>query len=318
MPIRPERFHPGSSASGAKHRLELELDDSLSLPVLLVRGAQRGPTLVTTANIHGDEYEGVRAIFEIFEELDPRKRSGDWLAVPVANPPAFWNGSRTSPLDGANLARVFPGAPDGTPSERIAYHLAHSIIARADFYLDLHSGGVRYRMPSMAGYCCSTPRARAAAEIFGAPVIWGHPTVEPGRTVSFAQDRGIPWLYTEARGAGRIDPEDLEMMKRGILNLLRHLGVIEEPVESRPAALRLRGIGNTDAGLPATQDGFLVQRIQLLDEVRAGQSLGALVNPMGEVLEEYTAPVNGIVAMTREFPVVRAGDGLFLFAEREK
>ena len=94
MPIQPERFHSASFASGAKYRLELKLDDSLSLPVLLVRGAQSGPTLVTTANIHGDEYEGVLAIFEVFEALDPRKLCGDWLSVPVANPPAFWNGSR--------------------------------------------------------------------------------------------------------------------------------------------------------------------------------------------------------------------------------
>ena len=67
------------------------------------------------------------------------------------------------------------------------------------------------------GYPSADPRARAAAEIFGAPVIWGHPPpIDPGRTVSFAGDHGIPWLYTEARGAGRIHPEDLRMMTRGI------------------------------------------------------------------------------------------------------
>jgi len=30
--------------------------------------------------------------------------------VSVANPPAFAPGTRTSPVDGANLARTFPGS----------------------------------------------------------------------------------------------------------------------------------------------------------------------------------------------------------------
>src|SRR5258706_15246574 len=120
MLIQPEDFHPSSFNSSAKYRLKLRLDESLSLPVLLTRGARGGRTLVTTANIHGDEYEGVRAIFEVFDELDTGEMSGNWLAVPGANPPAFLNASGTSPIDGVNLARGFPGPPDGTGSGRTA------------------------------------------------------------------------------------------------------------------------------------------------------------------------------------------------------
>ena len=75
--------------------------------MLVVRGRLPGPTLVVSANVHGDEYEGVRAIFETFNSLDPGAMSGDLLAVPVVNVPAFWAGTRTSPLDDANLARIF-------------------------------------------------------------------------------------------------------------------------------------------------------------------------------------------------------------------
>src|SRR5258706_158289 len=119
MLIQPEDFHPSSFNSSAKYRLKLRLDESLSLPVLLARGARGGRTLVTTANIHGDEYEGVRAIFEVFDELDTGEMSGNWLAVPVANPPAFWNASRTSPIHCVKLARAFPGAaPAGNRKSR--------------------------------------------------------------------------------------------------------------------------------------------------------------------------------------------------------
>src|SRR4029077_18804374 len=101
----------------------LEVRANIRIPVLLARGAATGKTLVATASVHGDEYEGVQAIFECFDELDPAQMSGDLLAVPVANPPAFFAGSRLSPLDQANLARCFPGAPDGGPTDAIAWHL---------------------------------------------------------------------------------------------------------------------------------------------------------------------------------------------------
>src|SRR5262249_21942207 len=116
--------------------------------------------------------------------------------------------------------------------------------------------GVQFRMPSMAGYPSHDARSRAAAELFGAPVIWGHPKVAPGRTVSLATELGIPWLYTEARGAGRIHPQDLEMMKRGIRNLLRHLQILDGELETAPLRMRLFGDGNTEVGLSAGRAGF--------------------------------------------------------------
>jgi predicted deacylase len=319
MMLHPAKFDPPDFARGAVHRMTAVFGDSLSFPILLARGARPGPVLVVTANVHGDEYEGVRAILETFEALDPAAMSGDLLAVPVVNGPAFWAGTRTSPLDGANLARVFPGSATGSPSEQLAWHLSHAVIARADFYLDLHSGGVRFRMPSMAGFAADDRRARAAAEIFGAATIWGHPSpVDPGRTVSFASDRGIPWIYTEARGAGRIHPEDLEMMKRGIRNLLRHLGIVPGDLERVTVSTRLWGNGNTDSGLVATQAGFLLKFVEVLQPVAAGDLLGRLVSVSGEALEEYRAVVAGTVALVREFPVVQPGEVLFLLADLQE
>ena len=48
-----------------------------------------------------------------------------------------------------------------------------------------------------------------------------------------------------------------------------------------------------------------------------GQRLGRLVDLTGVTQEEYRAPRDGILGLVREFPVVRAGDILFLMAELE-
>ena len=107
--MKTSSFHPGDYSRGRKHGLELDVGHSgIQLPILLVRGSHEGAALVVTAGIHGDEYEGVRAIFDVVETLDPAAMRGDLIAVPVSNPPAFWAGTRRSPLDGVNLARIFP------------------------------------------------------------------------------------------------------------------------------------------------------------------------------------------------------------------
>ena len=302
-------------APGALHRLSLPVCDGLELPLLLARGQQPGPTLVTTAAVHGDEYEGTRAIFEVFDQLDPTRLTGDWIAVPAANPPAFWNGSRLNSADNSNLARVFPGRPDGSPTERIAWHLGRDVIALADLYLDLHSGGVGWAMPSMAGYDASDPRSLAAALAFGAEIIWGHPVIPPGRTVSFAKARGIPFLYTEGRGGGRIHAGDLLMMKRGILNLLRHLGIMAGTLEPAPLRMHLFGEGNIHNGINSPGRGFFVPGVNLLDAVQAGQSLGRLLDIHGLTIAEFHAPTSGVIGLVREFPKVEKDDPLFLIAE---
>jgi predicted deacylase len=265
-----------------------------------------------TAGIHGDEYEGVRTIFDVVEQLDPVSMSGDLLCVPVANPPAFWAMSRCSPLDGANLARVFPGKSDGAITEAIAHAIDCEILARADFFLDLHSAGVRFLMPTMVGYDSADVRAEAAASIFGTPVIWAHDVIAAGRSVSAASARGVPWLYTEARGAGRIHPADLAIYRRGIFNLLRHLAILSGEPETPPPEHFLYGDGNVDASITTERSGFLVPEVELLDHVTKGQRLGTLLDLWGSPQEHFISPRDGVVALIHVCPAVSSNDPLFL------
>ena len=42
--------------------------------------------------------------------------------------------------DGENLNREFPGNPDGTEMERLAWAISQELQPAADYYIDLHSG----------------------------------------------------------------------------------------------------------------------------------------------------------------------------------
>jgi predicted deacylase len=313
--VKPEKFDPNLFERGQKYAVDLELDPfvpGVSLPVLLVRGRTPGKTLVVTAGVHGDEYEGVRAILDAHAALNPDEMSGDFLAVPIANPPAFWAASRTSPLDGENLARLFPGSLDTGPTAAIAHFLCRSILTRADFYLDLHSAGVKLLMPTMAGYDARDARSQAAALVFGAKVLWSHSQVAPGRTISFAKSQGIPWIYTEARGAGRIHPDDLHIFTRGIRNLLCYLSILPGETRTYPVECHLYGDGNIDDSLASNLRGIFIPGVELLQKVVAGEQLGRTVSVHGETLEIFCAPRDGMVALIRQCLSVEPGDAVFL------
>ena len=113
---------------------------------------QPGPFTLITAGIHGDEYEGPAAVAAFVETLSSSSGlAGSVAAIPVANPMAWRASQRTSPDDGLNLARTFPGRADGSPTERLAAALFELAI-EADYLIDLHSGGVEYLFFPMTGF----------------------------------------------------------------------------------------------------------------------------------------------------------------------
>src|SRR5579875_2880790 len=108
---------------------------------IVVLGHGEGPTALFISGTHGDEYEGQVALCNLARSLRPEAIRGRVILLPAANLPAAVAGRRTSPVDDGNLNRLYPGDPDGTPSEQIAFYIEHELVARADIVVDLHSGG---------------------------------------------------------------------------------------------------------------------------------------------------------------------------------
>lgn len=285
------------------------------LPLLTVAGRESGPTLVVTAAVHGDEYEGVEAIPRVYHQVAPAALRGTLVLVLVCNIPAYEAATRSSPVDDLNLARVFPGTADGTLTQRIAYWIGERLLKIADFYIDLHSGGIAYDIPTLIGYVHDEGdlgrRSLAAAQVFGAPVLWGHPLpLPPGRTISTTTDLGVPSLYTEAPGAGRARPDDVDCFATGVLNVMKHLDMLDGDPQPRPMTHHLVGDGNLDTVLSAPLAGYFRADVELLDEVVAGQRLGTLRDLFGAVVAQVTADRDGVVIMLRGMHRVHVGDGL--------
>lgn len=292
------------------------------LPYLAVTGQSDGPTLVVTAGVHGDEYEGVEAIPRICDHLDPSSMTGTLFTIPVCNIPAYETITRSSPIDHLNLARTFPGDADGSITQRIARLLTDHIFPHADFYIDLHSGGMAYNIPTLIGYIHDDgplgTKSLAGARAFGAPVLWGHPMpLAPGRTLSSAVDQNVPCLYTEAPGGGFARSDDVDCFYDGVLNVAKMLDIIDGEPQPRPMTHHLVGDGNIDQAILAPTGGYFRAEVDLLDEVTSGQCLGTIKDLFGTLITEIRANTDGIIIMLRRMHSVRVGDGLAHITKRE-
>ena len=76
--------------------------------------------------------KGLRLSPQFSQRVEPDALRGSLVMVPICNVPAYESVLRSSPIDGLNLARVFPGDSNGTITQRIAYWITHKLIKPAD------------------------------------------------------------------------------------------------------------------------------------------------------------------------------------------
>jgi predicted deacylase len=276
----------------------------VTLDVFHWMGSPTGKNAVIIAGIHGDEYEGPAAIAEFVASLDPARISGSLTAVPVANPPAFAAGTRTNP-DGMNLARCFPGDPNGSLTERLAAALFSRLAHGADYLIDLHSGGIEYVFLPVAGfYGEASPRNRSfyTARQFGLPALWQLP--ETNGVLSWeASKRGTVAIGNEYGGAAQLSAEGATAYREGISRCLTYWRLYDAPV-SPPARQRLL-FGDWQL---AGATGLFRSQVCLGQRVAADQLLAVTVSPNGTVIEKFITAAEGIVGGLRSKAFIREGN----------
>src|SRR5204863_2858930 len=115
---------------------------NVMIPMTIVaRG--RGPTVLVLGGNHGDEYQGQVAGMKLARGLAPEMVTGRIIIIPSLNLPAARAATRLSPLDGMNMNRAFPGAPEGPVTSQIAHFLTTVLFPLSDVVIDIHSGGRR-------------------------------------------------------------------------------------------------------------------------------------------------------------------------------
>jgi predicted deacylase len=285
-----------------------------------------GPRLLVLAGVHGDEREPIEAVRRLEAALAMERVHGSVTLVPEANPTACAAGTRLG-ADGLDMARSFPGLPDGTPTQQAAHAITERI-RRADALIDLHTGGRTLRVLPMTGYMLHRDPVvldgqRRMARAFGLPVIWGTSAALEGRSLSTARDLAVPAIYAEYGGGDGCDEAAVTAYVSGCLNVMRELGMLA-PAAAGPASDRRPlvvedardGSGHLQAGHPAPCDGDFRAAVGLGATVRAGDVLGTLATAEGAI-HDIRATAAGLVLVLRPDAAARASDPLAVILEHQ-
>ncbi|MBB1243296.1 succinylglutamate desuccinylase/aspartoacylase family protein [Streptomyces durbertensis] len=336
--VGPLRAAPGTTARGG---VPVDLGTTtVELPLTLVHGHRPGPRVVITAGMHGGEFVGVDAAVRLAAALKPDAVHGRVAICPVANPPAVYHGRLdASPLDGVNINRVFPGDRRGTPTERLAaWHVEH-LVAGADAYLDLHSGGIDEDLTDFVGYRLTgdprlDDRARRMAHHLGVQdVVFGR-EANGGNSHAAAARLGVPAVLVETGDRGRREPATAARLADNVLGLLTELGVVgagvveagavepgvvgpeAAPAPRRdPAPPRHRVREWVWAGaVTAGATGLWYPTATAGEDVTAGRPIGRLVDPADGRTTPVISPATGRVFYNSHALTVAAGDELAAIA----
>lgn len=295
------------------HSSERSAWGAIMIPICQVKNGA-GPTALLTGGNHGDEYEGPIALFELTRALAAADVQGRVIIVPAMNHPALVAARRTSPLDGGNLNRSFPGAPDGGPTAKIADFFQRALLPLADYVLDFHSGGKTLEFaPFAAAHRLDDARQEAACmaamRAFGAPYSVALRELDAvGMYDTAAEAMGKIFVSTEIGGGGTARAAGVRVARRGVRNFLRHAGILAGPVDVVDSVTL--DMPDADCYVTSLSAGLIAPAADLGATVKAGDVLAEVhdVRRTGAAPDVYRARRDGVL-IGRHFPgLVAMGD----------
>ncbi|MFE3141042.1 succinylglutamate desuccinylase/aspartoacylase family protein [Streptomyces scopuliridis] len=255
------------------------------IPIVSLRNGD-GPTVLLMAGNHGNEYEGQVVVTRLLQRLRAADLTGRLIVLPAANAPAVAADQRTSPLDGGNLNRNFPGRPDGQPTEMIAHFIESHILPRVQYAFDLHSGGksIEYLPVGVVARSDNPDRFAVSLDMlkaFGLPtsMIIDHSTGGDAALIGACRRAGVFHLSTELGGGASVGREEVRLAEHGVLRLLHHVGLLRTPLTTEPPATTTmlhRTPAHEYIYADSTERGLFEPLVSLGDSVQRDQVVGLI------------------------------------------
>lgn len=309
------------------HRVPVELSPPAlrgwSWPTVEIVGERPGPRLAVWAGMHVNEVSSIEAVHRLAGRIDPALVTGRISLMPVVNLPALAPRTKLEcPVDDLNINFQFPGDPEGTFSQAIAWALLNEWAADADCVVDLHGGDfsediARYTVVQRTGDERLDAALLAASHCFGADISVELPVEDlkkEGRSCTAAAAAGRLAAFAEAGDNATLSDADAEFHLRGVLRLAAHLGIL--PADAAPGhgpdgtpgtRTEPRTVTRYD-WLPAPGTGWGQVRVRPGDVVEAGQLVLEISDYHTGEKHSLYAPSSGVVMWADLHPAVQEGE----------
>jgi hypothetical protein len=295
---------------------KLYTHSDVNIPVQVICGKTRGPTLFISAAIHGDELNGIEIARRLLTTSALKRLRGTLIVIPVVNIFGIIQHSRYLP-DRRDLNRSFPGSNRGSLAARLAHIFLQEVVQQCDYGIDLHTGAIhRSNLPQIRANL-DDPETKELAEAFLVPVLL-NANLRDGSLRQAAAEHGVKVLLYEAGEALRFDELSIRSGVRGILSVMRKLAML--PVTKKPTKRQDPFVARSSSWERAPESGILRSLTALGSRVKAGDVLGVISDP-SDLFDptEYpvTAQYGGLVIGRSNIPLVNEGDALFHIARFE-
>lgn len=269
------------------------------------------PRISVVTGIHGDELEGQYICYELQRRIRENKEclTGIVDIYPAMNPLGIDSITRGIPAFDLDMNRLFPGDTSGNMTEYLAAEIIRDV-AGSDCVLDIHASNIYLtEIPQIRINELHEEKLVPLAMEANVDFIWVHgaSTVLESTFAYSLNHIGTPVLVVEMGVGMRITRSYGDQMVDGILNLMKKLGIWsgEAPDPRKPILSR----DPEDVSyLNARVSGIFIPSVKHWMELKKGDRIGQIVDPLGgTVLDEVTAPVDGILFTIRDYPVVGEG-----------
>ena len=291
------------------------IDTSTNIPVAVVHGSRPGPVLALVAGAHGTEYTSIIALEKLIGTLNPSEIAGTVIILPLVNIQSFERKvPHINPIDGVSMNRMYPGRLNGTQTERVSYLITKQVVEQCNHLIDLHGGDLD---ESLRPYSYWTKTGNEAQDRISREMVLAfgldHIIISADRPKDLnasrylentATTRGKPSITVEAGHAGTVEPDDLQALMNGCLNVMRYLKMlpgIVTPV-SHPVWIE------TIASVTSEQTGIFYPLVRRGTYVERGMKIGYVTDYVGKTIYEAISPSAGIVLYICAVPSMRKGE----------
>lgn len=318
--VGSETAAPGEMVRGAIAAGDLAGGVKVEIPVVVINGAQAGPTFWVNAAIHGDEPEGPLACALAAKKIDASKLRGAVVMVPCVNPLAFSAAERGNPLDTFtyDMNRIYPGKPDGYFSDRVADAHWEAMKDVADLEISIHSGGA-HSFLDKAIFVDERPESVELAKAMGEG--WGcimSNFTKAGSPMAAMNAAGKVGITVELGGRSYTSPERFryvgEELCKSILNICYHYDMLDGAATYPSDATK----GQQEALLAPASGIFLPEPgVDFLTMMKKGDTIARIINIFGDEVGVLHAPADGMFFGLRALPNVNRGDWCCFFNKVE-
>ena len=308
LTILGEKIPPGAKRTINFNMAKLYTTTSVEVPIIIHRAKKRGPCILITAGIHGDEVNGVEIVRQVIAKKINRPSQGTIICIPVINVFGFINMSRAFP-DGRDLNRVFPGTRRGSLASRFAYQFVEKILPIADFCLDFHTGGASRFNVAQVRVDPENKKLLEYANIFNVPFIVYSKNISKSYRATCAR-LNKPVLLFEGGKSQLSDKEIAREGVYGVMRILNHFDMLHPDFELPKANHNTVTIKNS-TWVRAKYSGLLHLKTHSGKFVEKGEVIASITDPYGTFRHKVKSPNAGYIININEASLVYQGDAIF-------